>query len=200
VGADAFAAAHARLLADPALQHHLPRVVPPVVPAWLKLLAKAIEAAWPVLRIAVWVALAAAALALLWLIARRFLDLRWPWRRGVAPDSEQAEWRPEAAPARALLAEADALAAQGRYGEAARLVLQRSVEDIARRRPMLVRPATTSRDLAATPELPAAARPAFAAIAEVVETSLFADRGAGADAWARARNAYADFALAGHWR
>lgn len=69
-----------------------------------------------------------------------------------------------------------------------------------RRRPGLVRPATTGRDLAATPELPAVARPAFAAIAQVVETSLFAGRAATADAWHRARGAYADFALAGNWR
>jgi hypothetical protein len=93
-----------------------------------------------------------------------------------------------------------ALAAAGRYADAARLLLLRSVEDIDRHRPGLVRPATTSRDLAATPEMPAAARPAFALIAGVVEMALFADRGATAEAWTRARGAYADFALAGNWR
>ncbi len=41
---------------------------------------------------------------------------------------------------------------------------------------------------------------AINAIADVVETSLFADRGATADAWHKARDAYADFALAGNWR
>ena len=199
-GGDAFARAHARMLADPALQHSLPHVVPPTVPGWLKELAKALLWAWPVLRLLIWMALAAAILALLWLLARRFLDLRIPWRRRDAPVAQtEPEWRPDAAPARALLAEADALAARGQYGEAARLVLRRSVEDIARRRPALVRPATTSRDLAATADLPAAARPAFALIAGVVETSLFADRGATAEAWGRARRAYAEFALPAHW-
>lgn len=201
-GGDAFAAAHARMMADPALQHQLQEYVPPVTPAWLKALARLLVAAWPILQVLIWIGLGALALGLIWLILRRFTDLRWPWprRATVADDESNDEWRPANAPARALLAEADALAAEGRFGEAARLVLQRSVEDIATRRPMLVRPATTSRDLAATPDLPAAARPAFAAIAQVVEMSLFADRGASADAWARARGAYADFALAGNWQ
>ncbi|HEY0316398.1 MAG TPA: hypothetical protein VGC28_09035 [Sphingomonas sp.] len=198
-GGDAFARAHARMLADPALQHSLPRAVPPAVPGWLKALARAIADAWPVIRILVWIALGLAVALLLWAIARRFLDLRLPWRRAAPASEAEAEWRPQAAPARALLAEADALAARGRYGEAARLLLHRSVEDIARRRPALVRPATTSRDLAATPEVPAAARPAFALIAGVVEASLFADRGATAESWDRARSAYAEFALPAHW-
>jgi hypothetical protein len=200
-GGDAFAAAHARVLADPQIQFALPRVVPPHIPYWLRLLGHAIRAAWPVLRVGVWIAMAAAVLLLLWLIVRRFIDIRWPWSRTTAEQApDQADWRPDAAPVRALLAEADALAAAGHYGEAARLVLQRSIEDITRRRPGLVRPATTSRDLAGAAQLPAPARPAFAAIAGVVEASLFADRGATADAWTQARDAYADFALAGHWR
>lgn len=202
-GGDAFAAAHARVLADPSIQFALPRAPIPHVPAWLRALAHALKAAWPTIKIGVWIALALVALALLWLIAQRLFGLRWPWRRAEAEETDDeavAEWRPEAAPTRALLAEADRLAAEGRYAEAARLVLHRSVEDVARKRPGIVRPATTSRDLAATPEIPIAARPAFAAIAEVVERSLFADRGATAEAWARARAAYADFALAGNWR
>ncbi len=199
-GGDAFARAYARMMSDPALQHSLPPVVPPHVPDWLKTLAHALVRAWPVLRVLIWIALAAALLMLLWLIAKRFFDLRMSWRRrGASDGATEAEWRPDAAPARALLAEADALAARGRYGEAARLVLQRSIEDIARRRPALVRPATTSRDLAATPDVPATARLAFTSIAGVVETSLFADRGATAEAWDQARRAYAEFALPAHW-
>ncbi len=172
------------------------------MPSWLLWVARLIHATWPVLRVVGLVLLAAAAIVLLWLIASRLLKLRFPWRRAgeEASAAGGAEWRPDAAPARALLAEADTLAAAGRYAEAARLLLQRSVEDIMRRRPGLVRPATTSRDLAATPALPAAARPAFAAIAEVVEMSLFANQGATSGAWDRARGAYAEFALPGHWR
>jgi hypothetical protein len=188
------------MMADRAIQHDMPIIRPAMTPEWLLALARAISAAWPVLRVMLWIGLGALVLWILWLIARRFLTFGALRRRAEPTQDEEAEWRPDAAPARALLTEADALAAAGHYGEAARLILKRSVEDIARRRPALVRPATTSRDLVAAPELPATARPAFALIARVVEISLFADRGAGAEAWADARAAYADFALAGNWR
>lgn len=200
--ADSFALAHARLLADKQIQFGLPASKPPVLLPWLRALAALLDQAWPVIRILVWIGLGALALALLWMLIRRMLAAGW-FRRGHDEDAtaaDEAEWRPAAAPARRLLAEADALAGAGRYGEAARLVLQRSVEDIETYRPGLVHPATTSRDLAAAPELPAAARPAFTLIAHVVEMALFADRGATAEAWNRARGAYADFALDGNWR
>ncbi|HEY0315884.1 MAG TPA: hypothetical protein VGC28_06425 [Sphingomonas sp.] len=190
-----------RLLADSRIQFALPPAPRPHVPAWLRALAHWLHASWPVLKVLTWITLGAIGLFILYMIVSQFVDIRWPWRR-VGDDAapEEPEWRPDAAPVRALLEEADALAAAGRYAEAARLILLRSVEDIMRRRPGLVRPATTSRDLAATPEIPATARPAFASIADVVEISLFADRGATAEAWHRARAAYADFALAGNWR
>ena len=199
-GADAFARAHVRLLADSRIQFALPPAPRPHTPAWLKALADWLHHAWPVLKVLTWITLGGIALFILYMIVSQFVDLRWPWRRTADPTPEESDWRPDAAPARALLEEADALAAAGRYAEAARLILLRSVEDIVKRRPGLVRPATTSRDLAATPEIPPTARPAFASIADVVEISLFADRGATADAWHRARAAYADFALAGNWR
>jgi hypothetical protein len=199
-GADAFARAHVRLLADSRIQFALPQAPRPHTPAWLEAIARWIGDAWPVMKVLTWIVLGAIALFILYMILSQFVDLRWPWRRTTEEAPEEPEWRPDAAPVRALLEEADALAAAGRYAEAARLILLRSVEDIMKRRPGLVRPATTSRDLAATPEIPPSARPAFASIADVVEISLFADRGATAEAWHRARGAYADFALAGNWR
>jgi len=189
-----------RLLADSRIQFALPQAPQPRTPEWLKAIARWLHDAWPVLKVLTWITLGAIALFILYMIVSQFVDLRWPWRRTAEEAPEEPEWRPDAAPVRALLEEADALAAAGRYAEAARLILLRSVEDIMKRRPGLVRPATTSRDLAATPEIPPAARPAFASIANVVEISLFADRGATAEAWHRARTAYADFALAGNWR
>jgi hypothetical protein len=189
-----------RLLADSRIQFALPQAPRPNTPAWLKAFIHFLQASWPVLKVVTWITLGAIALFILYMIVSQFVDVRWPWRRATEETSDEPEWRPDAAPVRALLEEADALAAAGRYAEAARLILLRSVEDIMKRRPGLVRPATTSRDLAETPEIPTAARPAFASIAGVVEISLFADRGATAEAWHRARNAYADFALAGNWR
>ncbi|WP_454886941.1 DUF4129 domain-containing protein [Sphingomonas oryzagri] len=199
-GGDAFAKAHAHLLADPRIQFALPQMAKPHTPDWMRALSHWLHHAWPVLKVLTWITLGGIGLFILYMIVSQFVDLRWPWRRTTDETSEEPEWRPDAAPARALLEEADALAAAGRYAEAARLILLRSVEDIMRRRPGLVRPATTSRDLATTPEIPPSARPAFASIADVVEISLFADRGATAEAWHRARASYADFALAGNWR
>nr|WP_220129698.1 hypothetical protein [Sphingomonas chungangi] len=188
------------MLADSRIQFALPQAPRPHTPAWLAAIARWLHHAWPVFKVLTWITLGGIALFILYMIVSQFVDIRWPWQRRGDKTLEEPEWRPDVAPVRALLEEADALAAAGRYAEAARLILLRSVEDIMKRRPGLVRPATTSRDLAATPEIPLAARPAFASIANVVEISLFADRGATAEAWTRARNAYADFALAGNWR
>ena len=88
------------------------------------------------------------------------------------------------------------MASQGRYDEATRLLLQRSVGQIAQARPDLVEPSSTAREIAAQPSLPANARSAFAVIADRVERSLFALRHLSEDDWQAARAAYADFALA----
>ena len=101
---------------------------------------------------------------------------------------------------RAWLREADALAADGRFAEAIRQLLFRSVEDIGKRRPRLVRPALTSRELAASDALPGAARSLFAGIAAKVEHSLFGRRAVSEGDWRDARAAYAEFALPGSWR
>ena len=189
------------MVADHSIQHALPDAVVPVPPAWLRALFAAIQAAQPVLLLLVWAALAVALLALLWVLARRLLGRPFPWRWGMPADAadEVLAWQPDVGVARGLLREADALAAAERYGDAARLVLRRSIEDVERRRPALVQPATTSRDLAMLGILPDTARPAFAAIVEVVECSLFAGRGADQHGWSQARAAYARFARVDQW-
>lgn len=157
----------------------------------------------PVARALLWIVLALLAAALLWAIAERLRHGEWrlPRRRTRAVAVEpEPEWAPEAAQTRGWLQEADALAAQGRYAEAAHHLLFRSIEDLARRRPQLVRPALTSRELAAAPVVPSAARGLFAGIAALVERSLFGGRSVGPDDWRSARAAYADFALPGAWR
>jgi len=113
---------------------------------------------------------------------------------------EEDTWRPEEAPARALLAEADALAASGRYAEAAHLLLFRSIEDIDRKRPQVVRPALTSRDIAGASQLPATPRKAFLSIVMTVERSLFAGRPLDRDDWTGCRAAYETFAFAPEWK
>jgi hypothetical protein len=222
--ADGLAAAHDALKADPSIQFDLPAVPPPPEPPrWLRDLvdwlgdvlgpvARFFE--WiggfmpdaPFARLLLWTVLAIAALALGWAIYQRLRHGEWrlPRRRraqSVDPGPrEEEEWAPEAAPARSWLREADALAAQGRYAEAVHHLLFRSIEDIGRRRPRLVRPALTSRELAAAEGLPPPARSLFASIAGLVERSLFGGRPVEAGDWTAARAAYADLVLPGTWR
>jgi hypothetical protein len=196
----AFARAHRELLADRDIQFDLPHFVAPKPPAWLGALFRLLEAMGPVLTILFWVVLAAIVLVLLYAILRWFqgASLAWPWRRSRSAATAEP-WQPEAAPARALLAEADALAAGADYDAAARLLLQRSIEEIDRNRPQVVRPALTSRDLAAQPALPPGPRSAFARIAMAVERSLFGRRRLAEPDWRDCRAAYEVFAFSPEW-
>ncbi len=223
--ADRFEAAHRALREDASIQFVLTRAKPPPEPPeWLRALGRLLRDAlapvgrffrWlssfmpdaPYARIILWTVIALAAAALLARVYERVRHGEWrlPQRRtsrtATAVDTaDEEEWAPDAAPVRAWLAEADALAAAGRFAEAVHLLLFRSVEDIARRRPAVVRPALTSRELAAAPGMPASARALFARIARSVEASLFGGRAVDAEGWAEARAAYADFALPGAWK
>jgi len=144
---------------------------------------------WPVFK---WVLLLIGALLLVYLLWR----LLAPALAGrLQPATEEQDWAPDRSEALALLEDADRLAAEGRYDEAAHLLLQRSVGQIAAARPDWVEPSSTARELAALAALPDAARRAFATIAERVERSLFALRSLGEEDWRIARDAYAEFAL-----
>ena len=202
-GAEAarFADAHRRLLANPSIQFDLPAPAQPHVPPWLRALGEFLVAIFPVLRILFWIGLAAAGLFLLWFIARRLFGFEWRWRRKPRDEADEpSDWRPAEAPARALLRDADALAADGRFAEAAHLLLFRSIQDIESRRPSLVRPALTSRDIAGMQAIPDGARRAFAAIVAMVERSLFGGRVMGESDWRSCRDAYESFAFAEAWR
>jgi len=196
-GGDAFAEAHRQLLGDAAIQWDLPAVEPPAQPQP----SVDFSGSDAFLQSLFWVAVAAIVLFLLYLIAQRLQGGQWPrWRRTREEAAAAADWRPEASEARSLLGEADALAAEGRFSEAARLLLFRSIEDIDSRRPDLVRPALTSRDIAALEAIPGPPRSAFLAIAMLVERSLFGARPLAAGDWRECRNAYEKFAFAESWR
>lgn len=144
---------------------------------------------WPVFK---WVLIAlalAGVLYLLWQLLGPVLE------RPPKPAREDEAWLPERGAALALLEDADRLAQEGRFDEATRLLLQRSVGQIAAARPDWVEPSSTARELAALPALPEAARHAFGTIAERVERSLFALRRLERADWQAAREAYAEFAL-----
>jgi hypothetical protein len=194
---DALARAHAGLLQQRDLQFDFAMFTPPPVPEWAKELSRLLQALAPVFKWVFWIGLALGVGAVLLFIGRELLAARFPsWRRKRKAMSEP-EWRPAAARARTLLEDADRLAAAGRYGEAVRLILFRSIEDIDARWPGQVRPALTSRDIAGLAILPAAARSTFVGIAQVVEHSLFGGRAVDADGFAACRQAYQAFALPG---
>jgi hypothetical protein len=203
-----FAEAHERLLADRSIQFDLPPVAmvptgqpqfaPPPPPSGSGapvLPEPAAAGASPASQILLWAVLAVLVLLLLFWIAKALQD------RQRRPEEKKADggWRPEAEPALILLGEADALAAGGHYGEAARLILHRSIADIQARRPALLRPALTSRDIAGLPALPGPPRAAFARIAMLVERSLFAQAALAAEDWRDCRAAYEEFAFAEGW-
>jgi hypothetical protein len=180
----------------------IPPIKPPQTPDWLKVLGEwlrwlfepmgqALGLSWPVIE-KVLIALAIlGALFLLWrLVVQPLLS-----RKAKSAPAEHPDWAPAHAHAVALLEDADRLAAEGRFGEAAHLLLQRSVNHIAEARPGWLHPASTAREIAALPLLPDRARSAFGVIAARVERSLFALRPLDAADWQAARGAYADFAL-----
>lgn len=199
-------AAHHQLLADKDIQFSLPgaiKIEPSKPPAWLEGLANAIGNFFsflgPVAVYLFWIFLALVVGAILYYIIREFTDFTFPWQRKPADEEGEAEWVPDAAPARALLAEADALAAQGRFAEAAHLLLLRSVEDIERRKPNMLKPSSTAREIAAAQSMPEKARGTFGLIARHVEASLFGGRALDSGGWDQCREAYGRFALAGEW-
>lgn len=178
--------------------------LPPREPGWFERLLNALGelfsplgsvfgSAWPVVK---WVLIALAVAAVALLIWRMIGPLIGLQTSASGPDEEDIEWQPDREQSLALLEDADRLAAEGRYDEAVRLLLQRSVGQIAKARPDWVVPSSTARELAVLPMLSDAARGAFRTIAETVERSLFALRSLNGDDWEAARKAYADFALA----
>jgi len=206
---DALAAAQARLAHDPTFQFGFaPPPPPPPVPPWLKAfgewfktLAHLFGQAAPYLQWVFWGLLIVGVIVIAALIVREFLAYRRPAKAKQAPATlAEADWRPSASRAKALLADADRLAAEGRYDEAAHILLFRSIDDIEEKRPRLVAPAFTGRDIAILSELPAAAAQALGVIVRQVERSLFGGRPLNAADFADCRRAYEAFAFPDLWR
>ena len=180
-----------------------PKVVPPQgPPEWLKALGRLLEAifepigrllgmSWPVFQ---WVLIALGAGLALFLAWRIVVDPLLERRRSRVPDAGHPPWTPDHAEAVALLEDADRLAREGHFGEAAHLLLRRSVRQIRDARPDWLSAASTAREIAVLPMLPDAGRSAFAIIAQRVERAVFALRDLDADDWNDARSAYAQFA------
>ncbi|WP_292066960.1 DUF4129 domain-containing protein [Brevundimonas sp. UBA7664] len=194
-----FASAHRALAADKALQFEMKGIEPPPPPpGWLQPLLEFLQAMGPLFKIVFWLGLAAIVLAILWFIGRELIRIRLPERTDKLDIRDDA-WRPAPAAALALLSDADALAAEGRFDEAVHLLLLRSINDIDGRLPNTVRPALTARDIAGLGRLPSGARPAFDRITRVVESSLFGGRPVDSATWADCRQAYEAFAFPQAW-
>jgi hypothetical protein len=203
VASDAFtvseqklAAAHQALLHAKGLQLDFKAAPPPPpVPAWLDSLFQALGELAPILKFLFWGGLVVGGALILWFVANEMMAPR----RRTSPVAAPVDWRPEPERARALLEEADRLAAAGRFAEAIHILLFRSIDDLTGRRPGLVRPALTSRDIAGLDQMPTQARGAFARIAERVERSFFGGRAVSPEDFAHARGDYETFAFSEGW-
>ena len=118
--------------------------------------------------------------------------------RFAAPKEKEEEapevplYQPAQAQARILLDEVDKLAAEGRYGEAVHTLLFRSIQDIDRNRPNVVRRSLTSREIGSLPVLTQEARTAFSTIAGVSELAHFGGVSVNKAGFETARTAYAE--------
>ena len=193
------ALAHKALLKTPGLQFDFGAPPPPEKPPpWLEPLLKFLESLGPVLKYVFWGGLAVGAALIVYFIAREFVPETWFRRRRI--QTGVADWRPDSEKARALLEDADSLAAAGRFEEAIHMLLFRSIDELVARRPGAVRPALTARDIAGLEVLPPVPRDAFARLAQAVERTFFGGRPADADEFGRARQDYEAFAFAESWR
>lgn len=157
----------------------------------------------PVFRIIFYVGIAAVVGFILYFIARNLLGVRL----GGSEDDEEAgvaddvfsDVRPDAAAARSLLEEADALAREGKFAEAVHLLLFRSIEDIQTRKSGGLPRSLTAREIGRLGALPEAARAALGPIIRIVERSFFGGRAVDEAGWKEARTSYEFFAFGESW-
>ncbi len=204
IDSERVSAAWKAIHADPSIQFNLPEKAieprdPP--PGWLEPVLRAIGdfiqwvgGGW---RLILWIIGIVIAVTLVFALFPGLRD--WVRERfgRTATAVDEPQWAPTETRARALLEDADTLAAAGQFDEAVHLLLFRSIDDITAWRGDVVRPADTSRDIARADALPPAARSVFAGIVAAVERSLFGGRALGEGDWQQARADYAGFALRG---
>ena len=191
-----FERAHRALLGDPTLQFKFDQPDPPQPPPyWLEPLVEFFRLIAPFLYYIFWAGVAVvAAMIIYWIvseIARRIPQTKAEEKPQA--DVPVAEFRPAAARARALLEEADRLAREGRYGEAVRVLLHRSIEDMDAAYPATIMPSMTSREISGLQYLSVKGRATFTKIAQAVEASLFGGRILTAEHFAECRGAYEAF-------
>jgi hypothetical protein len=192
-------AAVQRLHGDGRLQFAFPDAeAPGAPPGWLKQLVNFIKAHGDAFRDIGWILLAAIVLTGLYFLFQ--FVARHGFGGAEAPAQRPTPaWQPSADQARAMLHDADILAEQGRFAEAAHILLLVSIQEIRDRRPGVVAPAVTSREIAQRPELSPKARAVFSEISAVVERAVFGARLLSAGDFAQCRRAFERFTDAGAW-
>lgn len=142
-------------------------------------------------------AIAAAVVYALWYMFGDIVGVRFGRKKAAdGPDvSEISDQRPDQKQAVALLEQADALAADGKFAEAVHLLLFRSIEDLREKRTGGVPQSLTAREIQSLSDLSQKARQALAPIIRIVETSFFGGRTVDRAGWQSARKSYEDFAF-----
>jgi hypothetical protein len=199
--------AHAAYLENGALQLVRPELdveitPPPPPPSWLRAIGAFLESLGPFFQVAFWLALALVVGGLLYFLFGEAIRLRFggkPKHKDKSEDDHLVDLRPDAAAARSLLEEADALARQGRFAEAVHLLLFRSIEDIHERVDGGVPTSLTAREIAGLGKLPERAKRGLKPIILVVERSFFGGRAVDSAGWQEARSSYEDFAFGEGW-
>ncbi len=147
----------------------------------------------PLLAIIFYLGAGALILGALYLIGRAIYETRFA--KSAPKKSEEPNiplYQPAQAQARILLDEVDKLAAEGRYGEAVHTLLFRSIQDIDRNRPNVVRRSLTAREIGDLSILTPQARTAFSTIASVSELAHFGGVAVNKAGFETARRAYAN--------
>lgn len=199
--------AHSGYLEDGELQLMRPEqeiatAQPAPPPDWLEAFGRFLEAFGPLFQVIFWIAVGLVVAGLLYFLFGEAIRLRLSGRRQPKDqprDDLLADIRPDAASARLLLEEADALAKAERFAEAVHLLLFRSIEDIQERLEGGVPRSLTAREIASLGRLPDRARRALTPIILIVERSFFGGRAVDADGWQEARRSYQAFAFGEGW-
>ena len=195
---DQFAAAHAAMLRDSQLQFHFSEYARPEAPDWLRPVGEFLRAIAPFLSYVFYGGVAIIVLVIAYALFSE-IRRRMPARadKPKAAPAPSPDYRPTAVRAHALLEEADRLAGEGRYGEAARVLLHRSIEDFESVLKIAIGPALTSREISRLDRLSPQGQTTFSGIASAVERSLFGGQALTASQYTACRQAYAEFALQG---
>ncbi len=147
----------------------------------------------PLFEILFWLCAGGLILGALYLVGRAIYETRFAKPAKKSDDTPDIPlYQPAQAQARILLDEVDKLAAEGRYGEAVHTLLFRSIQDIDRNRPNVVRRSLTAREIGSLSVLTTEARIAFSTIAGVSELAHFGGVAVNKAGFETARAAYAD--------